>query len=620
MRKQPDSRKFCTSLVFNVGVTGHRKVDEAFVEAKVVEILSCVQTALASPKEFWNGFEGPSILRVVSCLADGTDQIVARKGLELGYSLEAIVPFPIEDDRDSVHVKDRTKGQESLDAFNDLYGQAEHVLQLNPNYPGDASWNVDHNNWNSKEAEYARNRGYERAGFLMLDHCDVLIAVWDGKPCDRPGSTAQVVARAVRMQVPVFVIHPRITPESVVIRYHSEESVSDSQTIRFIIGQLLKKPKTSNKEFLSFDLFCIQKERRDFFSRVYNSIWSRFFNWITQENLFSFQKKTPYTPSPPQTDLEAFYQDADSLAIFYANRFRSSFVLSCFFGAAAVTVAAIGGCIPWSPQWAIGLGILEMVFIILICINFFGLKRRRWQQKLTYFRYLAEQLRHFMALRKLGWVIPEVHATQHYSKGEGRSWVRWYLRNITRKVGLPDTNFADPEVLPKLKEEIVDGWIDNQARFHERNRDRYHRLERRLTGLTYVLFILTFAALFSHILFELPVFSHEKHEEHKLCEKGASIVGDLHEKTPLLIVCSLFTVLFPVWAMAVHALGHYAEAHRMADRSEAMHKQLETFSERIKQCGTSTELDQIARETAYLMLQEVADWHVQYQMTSPGLA
>lgn len=612
-------RPFCTTLSFHVGVTGHRRIDEDFVEAKVDEILTSIKAALESPTKYWDGFVGPAILRVVSCLADGTDQIVAQKGLDLGYTLEAIVPFPVDDDSDSVHAKDRTDGQASLDAFNDLYGKAEHVLQLNPNYPAGVAWN-------SAEAESARNRGYERAGFLMLDHCDVLIAVWDGKPCDRPGSTAQVVERAVKMQIPVLIIQPRPTNKPVIIRFMSQEPIADEHEIYSIIDKILKKPDTLNRGFFSFDLFCVQKERRDVFSRTYNSIWPLFYRWIAwvppkPDPLSEESKSSMSTQS--EKDLQAFYQDADSLAIFYANSFRSSFVLSCFLGAAAVTVATIGGCVPWSPQWAIGLGFLEMVFILFICFNFFGLKQRRWQQKLTHFRYLAEQLRHFIVLRKIGWVIPEVHATQHYSIGEGQSWVRWYLRNITRNIGLPATDFTDTTVLPTLKKEIAERWIDDQARFHERTRDRYHLLEKRLTGLTYVLFVLTFAALFSHILLELPVLSHQPHENYHISsvekDMHSPSADEHHEKSSLLIVCSLLTILFPVWAMAVHALGHYAEAHRMTDRSEAMHKRLEVFSEQVKQCTSPTELDQIARETAYLMLQEVADWHIQYQMTSPGL-
>jgi len=42
----------------------------------------------------------------------------------------------------------------------------------------------------------SRAEAYARAGRYVVDHCDVLIALWDGKPEDGPGGTAEIVRYA----------------------------------------------------------------------------------------------------------------------------------------------------------------------------------------------------------------------------------------------------------------------------------------------------------------------------------------------------------------------------------------------------------------------------------------
>jgi len=69
-----------------------------------------------------------------------------------------------------------------------------------------------------------------------------------------------------------------------------------------------------------------------------------------------------------------------------------------------------------------------------------------------------------------------------------------------------------------------------------------------------------------------------------------------------------------------HALRHYyAETNRLIDWSQAMSKRLGEYLDRVERCETMHELDIVTHKIAYLMLQEVADWHIQLQMTSPEL-
>jgi hypothetical protein len=42
----------------------------------------------------------------------------------------------------------------------------------------------------------SRADGYAAAGRYVVEHCDVLLALWDGRPTQGPGGTAEIVAHA----------------------------------------------------------------------------------------------------------------------------------------------------------------------------------------------------------------------------------------------------------------------------------------------------------------------------------------------------------------------------------------------------------------------------------------
>lgn len=114
----------------------------------------------------------------VSALADGADQIAAEAALELGFSLQAALPFARDEYR-----RDFTRAGAAT-RFDALIAKADRVLEL----PGGR----DH------EPE-----AYMMAGRATVAHCDVLVAVWDGLPARGRGGTAEVVQLAIRRGSPV---------------------------------------------------------------------------------------------------------------------------------------------------------------------------------------------------------------------------------------------------------------------------------------------------------------------------------------------------------------------------------------------------------------------------------
>lgn len=127
-----------------------------------------------------SGFPGTRIAFTgLSCLADGADQIFARAVLDLGGTLEVIIPA--EEYRSGLPAEVHAE-------YDDLLTRAVAVHLL----PFTES---------TAESHMAASK-------LMVDKADELYAVWDGKPARAYGGTADVVAYARDHNTPVQVIWP----------------------------------------------------------------------------------------------------------------------------------------------------------------------------------------------------------------------------------------------------------------------------------------------------------------------------------------------------------------------------------------------------------------------------
>jgi hypothetical protein len=115
----------------------------------------------------------------LSCLADGADQIFARAVIDLGGTLEAVIPA----------VQYRVGlPSEARAEYDSLLDRAVAVHRL----PFVES---------TSQAHMAASR-------LLVGQADELYAVWDGQPARGFGGTADVVAYAWEHRTPVQVIWP----------------------------------------------------------------------------------------------------------------------------------------------------------------------------------------------------------------------------------------------------------------------------------------------------------------------------------------------------------------------------------------------------------------------------
>jgi hypothetical protein len=163
-----------------VAVSAHR--DLVAGERSAIE--SRVESCLRELAEAFPGLP----LTLLSPLAEGGDQLAARVALQLGVPVLAVLPMEQgEYERDFASAA-------SLDEFHRLLGQAEDIISL-PIAPGNEA---------PPRSEGARQIQYAQVGVFLSNHCQVLLALWDGKAGDRLGGTGQVVRFHLTAVMPGF--------------------------------------------------------------------------------------------------------------------------------------------------------------------------------------------------------------------------------------------------------------------------------------------------------------------------------------------------------------------------------------------------------------------------------
>ena len=151
-----------------IGVTGNRILaDPDRISFGIAEAIDRIVEA----------FPGGS-MRIVSCLAEGADRLVAHQMQRYPDSqLTAVLPLPQSD-----YMTDFSTTQSKRE-FLGLLDRADKLVELPMSRP--------------------REQAYETAGRYVLDHCDVLVAIWDGSHAQGRGGTGDVVSEARKRGLPI---------------------------------------------------------------------------------------------------------------------------------------------------------------------------------------------------------------------------------------------------------------------------------------------------------------------------------------------------------------------------------------------------------------------------------
>ncbi|MCB2207152.1 MAG: hypothetical protein KQH67_02540 [Bacteroidetes bacterium] len=182
-----------------IGVTGHRYLDNEFdLKKQILRVLS-----VEIPKLFNNNsnFIDSSYLCILTPLAEGADRLVAESILEYNDRsyLEAVLPLPLQ------HYKKTFNNPDDY-RFVNLLNKAKSVKLIRNE--SESISNIE----NFSETDFTinnntfLNRAFEEAGRHIANHCDVLLALWDGKRSNLMGGTSAIVEYAFSISKPVIII------------------------------------------------------------------------------------------------------------------------------------------------------------------------------------------------------------------------------------------------------------------------------------------------------------------------------------------------------------------------------------------------------------------------------
>ena len=481
-------------FVLAVGVTGHRA--EVLPEGSVPVLRERVRNVLQQIELAGRDLlekEGdcfaavPPKLRFVSPIADGADQIAAEVALELGWELQAILPFERSAYRASLASDD------ARDGFDALLGRATCLLEL----PGDPIHGLE---------------AYVMTGRATVAHCDVLIAIWDGLPPRGRGGTGEVVQLALMRGTAI--IHVPLAPggdtrilwsafDPTVVTVADDpgvaRSLERSDVDALLTGLLMPPPDEQEQNFLKrflrerlrrirarieYPLLLTAAGVRPFRARDLTSKhaeaqirdeWRRYRAGCVEAHNIS-----------AHIDLvEASYSWADRLATHFAQTYRSGNIFNFVLGGFAV---CLGLAAFMAPNLKFEEAAFELLITLAIILNAIIGKRQEWHRRWLDYRQLAERLRPMRSLKLLGIAAPDPPGTE--TNPVPRRWIDWYASGIWRAMGCP-SGIIDRACAARLGRAIADHEVEPQVGYHERNAKQIELLDHRLEQTGFVLFAAT---------------------------------------------------------------------------------------------------------------------------------
>jgi hypothetical protein len=498
---------------------------------------------------------------VISSLAKGADRIVARSAMDkLNASLEVILPFDVNEYRKDFNTQD------DLEEFNQLFGRANNKATLqNITFPENKT----------------RQEGYEQAGIEVVDSCEILITVWDGKAARGRGGTAEIIRYACSINRPVIWINA-LEPESPPVLIKNIQSNTDNpernstQNLQVVKETLPKHAAEWSARFMQ----VAEYNRDSAFSQID-------FEKTLKSNFDKFEEareKTALLPeeiNPILNKLLPHYTRADLLAIKYQKLHIRSATWLYRLAAIAVTIAVLQTLyLPEQTAWVT----LEIMSLLGAIVWFRISIIQHWHEKWLNYRHLAERIR-ILLFHSLGGkqaATPSIQNQQlPFYPGPG-GWVVDVFDQINK--GIPLVNIAEDK-LQDVKKIVIEEWISDQVKYHHSNSIRKEHLARMDHLLIGGMLLTTLVAAVLHLFKAVhPVFLEN------------------------LIVA--IVIVLPSFAAAQHAIGSIHDYERIATRSARMKEILLSLQSSINRVNSWEELSIEIQRAEDIMSAENHEWCV----------
>jgi hypothetical protein len=545
------------SLVFRVGVTGHRWIrrdDEAARQA-VGAALNDAFARCANRSTAWTSVEEA----VVSSLAEGADRLAAMWAVQHGFRLEVLLPMEPE-----VYVADFAT-ETSRTEFWRLIDAADAVAVVPPPDTSRAPTLVrspceDHSPRARGAVAGARRRqvsaqiedAYCAAGEAVVERSDVLLAVWDGRPAKGIGGTGEVVAAAGRSGVPVSWVFAE--------QHCDRPPTFVPADVRYAAVQDVRPVSDSADRPLSPSAFSLLD--------VYN-----------RTALPSRSAAPPGPHDDPAVQQLSHYQHrADLMAVRAQNAMRRSALAVYTLAVVAVAIAAGQPVFFPEQEW---LGWVEVLALVAITGILLWGHHRRFLDRWLATRILAERLRSGCHLARIG-AAPVLGTPQSDAEASSPATesARRAVREAVLRAGVAPSAHMDLEAGRSL---LLEKWLQPQLDYHQEVARTARTREVRSTWLTIGLFIVSLVAALAHVL-------------HVLESEGA---GEYW---------TFLAVVVPAAAAAVSGYTAHREYVRRHLRSTGMVQRLTEGSTSLHRAATVSELRRAAVAVDFAMHGESIDW------------
>jgi len=542
-----------------IGVTGHRKLDDsAAVEALVKQAIDAEVEKLF-PEESRQRIErvrraGTTAIsfRVLSPLAEGADRAVARA--VLGYPdarLDVVLPLALED-----YLEDFVT-EESRKEFQDLLDLCRRPVFLRTR-------RIQDERHDPEAQAKLRRSAYADVGRYVVDHCDVLIAVWDGQPSRGRGGTAEIVQYAQEQMRPIIQVW----------------------------GDLQKVLNTNNNGLDASALAAIDRFNRQPITLEQRASYVK--------NLYREHFEMPTHSADIPACVRAFvsgglfpyYAQASIVAKESQKRFYRAGKYIYVLSTAAVGFAALGVLFP-ALAWA-GFSV-ELALLIILLLTLWQAHRQHSHQDWIENRFLAERIRCgiFMAICGIEPRPIEVLPYMGHSQTVNDWTVRVFEEIWDRLPRLRRCSQAECLI---LNEYVREAWIEDQVKFHQGKKEREGQARRRLARVGAIVLPTTIAAAALHIVlfawWPMATGSEPMHWLHQGLHRGLAFIA----------------LLFPAIAASLAGMEAHREYLRLEKRSANMGPQLERLNRQMASATDPERFESLLQQVDEIMLRETQDW------------
>jgi len=520
-----------------IGITGHRDL---------VETENIVQGIRFALKEIRQMIEPclhgtPLLVTILSPLAEGADRLATREILKIPEEslLEVILPF------EKVEYMNDLDTEESKSEFEELLLQANTIIVV----PHVGS----------------RDESYYHVGCHIVNQCDVLMALWDGKDAVGLGGTGNIVKYARGSNCPLVWIH-----------------TEDAGQVTVEPGRGLNiKPFQDLCNYNLEQLDAVQFERQ----LVKQS-----------EDLESEARSAGLSCEKLKPTFDYFlhhYVRTDNLSLRYQQLHLGSETVVAALAFLAIAIVAFQFLFFSEQHWIL---IFEIAFMLIVLAIYSICRRRQWHTRWMDYRFLAERLRSAIFLSisasNLQHLRPPRHLSLAYSSNDWLVDAFYSVWNMR-----PPLNHPDDTIFEQLRNFTVKVWIQDQIEYHNStnkiNRKRYNRL----AYASYILFGLTICAGSIHVIMHV-----------------VNIDAEFFYQTLLFMA-----IILPAAGATLSTIRIHRDHLRNSMRSGEMKRHLDELEDKMINSTDLKSFLALVRETEETMLHECEDWRVVVRFHAPEM-